>query len=89
MDDLWGEEHTPQPAKRRRPPHAHVPTVPLHARDCPLYGHTWQTTGLSGEKRCTICGAKGACPGCAASPLPTCIQPVYCTRHMPRREVQP
>ena len=81
MPDLWGEERTPRATQRRRPSHAQVTTVPLRTTDCLLYGHTWQTAGLSGEKRCTVCGLKGYCPGCTPNPPAHNAQPVYCTKH--------
>jgi hypothetical protein len=80
MPDLWGEERTPRAAKRRQPSQAQVTTVSLRATDCLLYGHTWQTAGLSGEKHCSVCHHKGYCPGCTPSP-PTNAQPVYCAKH--------
>jgi len=91
MDDLWGGKHHIAPAQRtRRPRPTHSSTsVTLSAAQCRCFGLTWQVIGLAGEKHCTICGAKGACPGCAASLLSANVYLVYCTQHMPQREVQP
>lgn len=84
MATLWGEEErrTPQAAQHKRPSHANVTTVVLRATDCLLYGHTWQTAGMSGEKRCSVCHRQGYCPGCTPTPSRS-AQPVYCTRHTP------
>ena len=85
MDDLWGGKHHIAPVQRtRRPKPARSSTpVTLPAAQCRCFDHTWQVIGLAGEKHCTICGAQGACPGCAASPLSANVYLVYCTQHMP------
>jgi hypothetical protein len=90
MHDLWGgEQHHIAPAqrtKRPKPSRASVP-VTLTVAQCRCFSHAWQVIGLPGEKRCTACGAKGACPRWVASPLPANVYLVYCTQHMPQREV--
>ena len=81
MDDLWGEESTLQPPKQKPASHTKLTTVPLKASDCLLYGHTWQTIGMSGEKQCAVCHSKGYCPGCTPNP-PANAHPLYCTKHV-------
>ena len=84
MEPLWGEEErsTPHPPTQKRPSHSKVTTVALRATDCLVYGHTWQTAGMSGEKQCSVCHRKGYCPRCTPT-LPANAQPLYCTRHTP------
>ncbi len=83
---LWGDER-PQPIKKSRTSRATLTTVIHTAQDCPIYGHNWQTIGMSGEKKCSACGVVGYCPGCTGSPPPT-AQPFYCSRHTPLAESQ-
>jgi hypothetical protein len=81
QETLWGDEKTPQPAKKQS--HLRTTTTVIHtASDCPVFGHNWQTIGLSGEKRCTACGIKGYCPGCTPTP-PANAKPYFCSRHTP------
>jgi hypothetical protein len=80
MQNLWGEESTLQAPPQKPPSHTRVTTVSLRASDCLLYGHTWQTIGMSGEKQCTVCHIKGYCPGCSPTPSKN-AQPFYCTKH--------
>jgi hypothetical protein len=81
---LWGDElpqHTRKPASLRT-----TTTTVFHtASDCPIYGHNWQTIGMSGEKKCLACGVVGYCPGCTNDPPPT-SQPFSCSRHTPLTE---
>ena len=82
MFNLWGDlEDTPLPQRTTRPlPQPARPQSPLTSLDCFLYGHTWQRIGLSGEKRCTVCGIVGYCPGCTPNP-PAGAQPFRCSQH--------
>jgi len=82
MFNLWGDlEETPLPQRTTRPiPHRTQTSIVSTLQDCLFYGHTWQRIGLSGEKRCTICGIKGYCPGCTPNP-PADAQPFHCTQH--------
>jgi hypothetical protein len=91
MDDLWGGERHIAPVQRTRRPNPARSSVPvtLTVAQCRCFGHTWQVIGVTGEKRCMVCGAKGTCPGCTGSPLPANVYLVYCTQHMPQREVKP
>jgi hypothetical protein len=86
MQTLWGDE-VPQPTTTTK--HTQVRTTStsvLHtAADCPIYGHTWQTIGMSGEKRCTACGTRGYCPLCTPHPPPN-AQPYSCSQHSPLTE---
>jgi len=83
---LWGDE-LPQPEKKTRASHATSTTVIHTAQDCLIYGHNWQTIGMSGEKKCRACGIIGYCPGC--TPIaPQSALPFFCTRHMPQGESQ-
>jgi hypothetical protein len=83
MHTLWGDE-IPQPTTT--PKHTQVRTTSstiIHtAADCMIFGHDWQTIGLSGEKKCRACGKVGYCPGCTEVPPPN-AQPFFCSRHTP------
>ncbi len=82
MHTLWGDEETPPHPRTSTSPHTTSPTVIHTASECPIYGHNWQTIGMSGEKRCTACGTRGYCPDCTPHPLRD-AQPYYCSRHTP------
>ncbi len=84
MFNLWGEmEDIPLIQRTTRPkPHPRDTSIRSTALDCFLYGHSWKRIGLSGEKRCTVCGEKGYCPGCTPQP-PQGANPYYCSRHAP------
>jgi hypothetical protein len=88
MHTLWGDER-PQPTTT--PTYTQVRTTSstiIHtAVDCPVYGHDWQTIGMSGEKRCTACETRGFCPGCTPNPSPL-AQPYSCSWHTPLTESQ-
>ena len=80
MQDLWGEERDPQPAKRSTPANKGLADIPLTVQDCFIFGHSWTPAGMSQEKVCCVCGIKGYCPGC--TPIaPKQAQPFFCTRH--------
>lgn len=85
MQDLWGREtNLVPPQQRTAKPVPSTPPSPrrLAALECACYGHSWERVGLSGEKRCTVCGITGYCPGCPPLP-PLGAQPFFCTRHTP------
>jgi len=85
---LWGDEESiSQPIKKSRTSHTTLTTVKHTAQDCPIYGHNWQTIGMSGEKKCHACGTIGYCPSCTTNPPPN-AQPFYCSRHTPQTESQ-
>ena len=81
MQDLWGEAIYPQPAKQKASTHPKLMAVPLTAQDCFYFGHTWTEAGLSNEKRCTVCGVKGYCPGCTPLHTENDALPFFCTKH--------
>jgi hypothetical protein len=82
MQDLWGNTAaSPQPS-RKAEQQPQAPRRRTATLECAYYGHTWQRIGLSGEKRCTVCGIKGYCPGCTPHP-PAGAHPFYCTKHTP------
>jgi len=87
MQDLWGEEIPPQPAKRTTPAKKGLVTIPLTAQDCLVFGHSWISSGMSQEKLCRVCGIRGYCPGCTPV-APNQAQPFFCTRHTPEGRVQ-
>jgi hypothetical protein len=84
MHTLWGDEK-PQPITTTTP--APITSSPIihTAQDCSIYGHNWQTTGLSAEKRCTACVVVGYCPLCTPHPQPA-AHPFYCSWHTPLTE---
>lgn len=86
QQSLWGDE-VPQPKRKITSSRTTIITIVHTAQDCPIYGHNWQTIGMSGEKQCTGCGIKGYCPGCTTNPPPH-AEPFYCSRHTPLIENQ-
>jgi len=85
MQTLWGDDEAPQPTKNKTSSRPRSAIVSLTANDCVFFGHTWQLTGVSGEKQCSICHMKGFCPLC--TPIaPKGADPYFCTRHTPRAE---
>jgi hypothetical protein len=83
---LWGDAK-PEPRKKSTAPYSITSTVILTAQDCLIYGHGWQPTGISGEKKCLVCGIIGYCPGCTTAP-PQNAEPFSCTRHAQQIERQ-
>ncbi len=78
MHDLWGEE--PQPRPKKRQPVSRQPAILLTSQDCLMYGHSFASAGMSGEKLCQSCGIKGYCPVCMPIHRGD-AQPFLCTLH--------
>jgi hypothetical protein len=86
LDQPRGGERPHPPTTTKRAHERTTPSPIMHtAADCPIYGHNWQTSGMSGEKRCTACGVVGYCPICTPHPQPG-AHPFYCARHTPPTE---
>jgi hypothetical protein len=87
QQSLWGDEVPPR-TNTTKNSHEHTvsTTIIQTAQDCPVYGHNWQTIGLSGEKRCTACGIVGYCPVCTPNPPTREAKAFYCTQHTPPAE---
>lgn len=89
MQTLWREEVPPQPTTSTNVTHVRTITDKIvhKASDCPIFGHDWQTIGMSGEKQCRTCGVRGYCPGCTGTPLSSAL-PFSCVAHfLPEEEV--
>ena len=82
MQDLWGHEMDLILPQRTTTPIPQPPSAPrpLTVLECHSYGHSWQRIGLGGQKRCTVCGITGYCPGCTPT-APRGAHPFHCTLH--------
>lgn len=83
MQDLWGEELLLQHKPKRSVGETKPLRPPSTAHDCLFYGHAWEYFGITGLKKCTVCGEKGYCPLCTPTPPVRDARPFYCTKHTP------
>ncbi len=81
QENLWG---VPEVIPLQRQPRKTAEPLTRTSLDCQFFGHTWRVVGMLGEKKCTVCGEKGYCPGCTNNPPEA--HPYFCTKHTPTHE---